>query len=168
MFNKKKLFSWEIILFFVVNFAILINIFFIIALVSTLLMVSIEDIENVIEEIIVAFLTFSMIPSFIIIKYLSIPIVLKIIQKRSKKEKIKQFIKTIAGNYKLQIIVLSTAIILDFITIFINYKYPDLYFNSYNFWYFIFGGLTGSYLAMFLFLFIRRKFKIFKAENREV
>ena len=155
----KNFLGWELFLFVLVHLAILFNFFSLLAI-FTIVYVTFSDISiGIINPFLfLAVLLFS----FVLIKYSSLPITLWVIKKWTKKEMIKNCVKTIVENYKFQTIIVLIAIILDSIIILINYKYPDLCFNTFNFWYLFFGGLTGSYLLIFTSLFAFKKFKQFK------
>lgn len=182
MLNKtRKIFSWEIILFFFINLAILTNIFLLLGIIgfgyeiwlSTIVdnfSISISGIVlNQLVNILLSLLVILIIPFCITIKYLSLPFIIWIIQKWSKKEAIVQMIKTIATNYKFQAMVLSVSIFTDIIfSVLGNIMLQFNDFFAYLFYHFLFGGLTGSYLAIFVFLFIRKKYKEFKLKCQEI
>jgi len=159
--NIKKFLNWEIILFILINInlVIFINIFPYLDSIFTSFIYFILAWLNkpFAEEINISFLimlSVYLIPLFIIIKYLFLPITIWFIQKFSKNEQIKSWIANITEKnvYKMKIILI--AIIIDIIALLIDY-----FINKDNaFMYLLFGGLTGSYAVLFLFVFIRRKF----------
>lgn len=184
----KNFLCWEVFLFVLVHFAILFYVFLILDawlagyIIETWMIPFDTNPDSKGLVLAILLLPGILMPIFVILKYLSLPIVLWIIQKWSKKEEIKNWIITIIQSYKLQAMVLFIALIIDFAPIPINYfinfiifdiygnpsfyPYMDWYIQTYRFLYFIFGGLTGSYLAIFLFLFIRKKFgKILDQKN---
>jgi hypothetical protein len=166
MFSKiKKIFCWEIILFALTNLAILMNIFLSLNIDFGEFITKIDNLHgsNIEGPGLFAglvFITLLLMPIFVVLKYLSMPLCFLIIKKWSKNKNIKYLIKTTAENYKLQAVVFIFALFLDIIFAFFN----CLYFYNENYILmlgrqFFFGGLTGSYLVIFLFLFVRKKLR---------
>lgn len=168
MFGKiRKIINWETFLFVFANLAILINIFYYLEVFTINIIIS----NNISTGNIDIFIQLLFITSFfIILKYLSLPIVLLSIRKWSKRENIKNWITTISKNYKLQGLILLVAIMADISSSFVLYIvhryymliYSDTFYDELLLNLIIFGGLTGSYLTIFLFLFIKKKTTGFK------
>ena len=172
MFRKiKKILNWEFFLFVFANLAILINIFFLLEVFTINIIISNDIPINIPIGNIDIFVFLLLLTSlFIIIKYLYLPITILIIQNWSKKEEIKNWIAEIAQNYKLQGLILLVAIMADISSSFVLYIvhryymliYSDTFYDELLLNLIIFGGLTGSYLTIFLFLFIQKKTTGFK------
>jgi hypothetical protein len=152
----KSLAGWEITVFILVNLIILFDGIFYLWI----------DISDYIEPIITKisginfdtgppmssfpFITFSF---FLLIKYLILPITIFIIIKWGKNNRVKNFLKNIVQNYKIQLQVLLVTFTID--TIYLVIKGGSI--GNMIISELITGGLTGSYLITFLILFIRKQ-----------
>lgn len=170
--NFKFFFNWEIILLILTNLAIFFNLFINLNYLLASFIGNFDKTDYGIYNVETHFditmcLSFLLIPLFIIIKYLSLPISILIVNKFSKNQRLKNQLSSIAKNNKLKILLIAVS--LDIIICFIDftiYKISGNYFyNTYIYWHLIFGGLTGSYLIIFLFSFIIKKLKKLKLDT---
>ena len=169
--NKiRKFLNWETFLFIFVNLAILTNIFPFLSTYSAYIGYFIIDnlYKSQIEGIsVLIMLAIYLMPLFLVIKYLSLLTVILIIQKFSRNEEIKSLIARIFESKKYKINILLTAIIADIGACFVNFVickaagnyYYTYHYNTNMFWYVIFGGLTGSYVMLFICSFVHNKFR---------
>ncbi len=164
----KNLLKWETILFVFANLIILTNIFPLIATYLAYMGYSYIDwlYKAQIEGIsVILMLAVYLMPLLIIIKYLLLPLTIFIILRQSKNVEIITWIRLIFQNSNLQLRIVLFAIIVDIFAIISSYfartfvEHSYFYSDSDLFWRLVFGGLTGSYLAIFIFLFLFRKIK---------
>lgn len=160
-------FSFEVLSFVFVNLLILTNSFLYLNAYVTGLVGNFIDRRTLSTSVDVHIntsmgLSIMLIPVFIVIKYLALPICLLIIHKFRRNDKAKDLIFKVIRNHKLKTLLIT--IILDSIYCFINwllYKSSGNYtYNINDSGYLLFGGLTGSYILLFILYFICEKFKL--------
>lgn len=166
----KNLLKWEIIIFVFVNLIILTNIFPYIATylaymgylyIKWLYKAQIEGIS------VILMLAIYLMPFLIIIKYLLLPLTIFIILRLSKNKEIITRIRLVFQNINIQLRIIFYAVVVDIFAIILSYlarsfiEHSYYYSDSDLFWRLIFGGLTGSYLVLFLFGFIFKRLKGF-------
>jgi len=169
--NIKKFLNWEIILFILINIilVIYINIWpFLDGYFGSLFFFILEWLnKSLFDELNISFwimLFVYLTPLFIIIKYLSLPLIIWIIRKFSKKEKIKSWIANITENNGFKIKIILIAIIIDIVALLINHLIGKVS----TFMYLIFGGITGSYAALFLLLYVTNIIKKFSNRAKTI
>lgn len=174
----KSYLGWEIILFVFVNLIILFNSFYYLNTFAALNLEAIyEKIHGYDLDAPANFLVFvdfmdKILPIFLLLKYLILPVTIWTILKWGKNNKIINLIKNTAQNYGFQLLILFIAFILDIVYVssdilinsYIQYNgYYNYYWNSvveYIKINLLFtGGLTSSYLVIFLLLLIYKKFR---------
>ncbi len=168
-FSHKKIIYWEPVLLALTNIAIFLNLFIYLDGFFAEYIGNFIDSKSYYDPSVETHISTSMalsvlmIPLFIIIKYLSLPITIWIIKKFSRKEEIINWIEIIIEKHKFK--TLFAVILLDAIVCLVNFilyeKTRNYLYNDNIFWYLIFGGLTGSYLVLFLFGFIFKRLKGF-------
>jgi len=174
----KSFAGWEVTLFLLVNLVILFNLFFYLnACIADYLEPIYEKVNGLNLDAPANFLTlvdimFKILPIFILIKYLILPATLWAILKYGKNNKIISLIKNIFKNYKIQLLILLITFLLDIVCGLINVLINSSYniYVYHNYWYatvnyiestlLFIGGLTGSYLVIFLFLWVYKMLKI--------
>lgn len=166
----KSYIGWESILFILVNLFIWFNMIYFVGLYVAFYVAAIDEkINHINIEGPTAFgaglWTFViLIPVFILAKYLMLPITLWIVNKFGKNNKVKNIIK----NYILKKKILFYTLALDllyivFVAIYCNFNSSDYWgiVKSFVFLDLLSGGLTGSYIAVLIYIKVTKKSFLF-------